>query len=135
MEKNEFIKIRRSLTYQITELKNILSANKKKKDDTTKLDEDSIRQLQTTLDILIQSREKLVQSYNSAKIERINNQARKMAEEILTIEEDEVKLTPKMRGKLTAMANRTYSLEYFSPRAKKTTKKKDKNKLFDKFDK
>ena len=132
MEKNEYMKVRRALTQQITEIKTLLSADKKKEEDK-KLGPDYISQVEITLETLIESREKLKQSYNRARIERINNQGRKMAEEILIREGDEVKLTPKIRGKLTSMANRTYSLENFSPRLKKSTKtkRKNNNNLFD----
>lgn len=124
MNKNQFAAVRRSLTYQITEIKALLKRDSEIKDEEIKLTADERLELE-------ESRRKLVLSYRKAKIARINNQGKMIVSEIISKKGNETALNPKVASKLDAMSKKVYSLEYLPVRKPRKKTKKKSGSLFD----
>lgn len=131
MNKHQFTSIRRSLTYQITEIKTILKRDSEIKDEDIKMLAQERKELEDTLVELEQSRRRLVLSYKKAKIARINNQGKLLVSEILTKKGGEVTLNPKVANQLEQMSKKVYTLDYLPTRQIKKKTKKKNDSLFD----
>lgn len=88
-----------------------MDSNENKKDLSSKFSSKVESQLTATLDKLVESRKQLVDSYQLAEIERINNQGRKTAEEILVVKNDTTQLNSRLLTKLDSLVKNVYSID------------------------